>query len=419
METPARIIAEDAAAEDRRDRVVLLLQGPMSWFFSYLGAALRDRGAEVARILVCPGDALFWRGGGATSYRGRPDDWPAFLEEFIAARGVTDIVCLGDGRRWHEDGVAVARRRGVRAHVIEQGYIRPNFLTIEPEGTGGRTRFPREWAAIEALANGAGPPPAPGYRASFLWFSVMDVAFNLANILGSWALYPHYRQHAVDHPLTEWSGWIVKKALPIRKRRALLQEAEARVRKHEGPLFVLPLQLETDYQIRLHGPPGGVRGVLRDAVASFAAHAPDAAMLAIKAHPLDNGWADWGAAVADAAAAAGVADRCVFLDGGDLDAMLRRASGVVVVNSTVGLTALEAGAPVIALGRAIYDLPDLTFQGPLDEFWRAGAAPDPERLKVLLGALGAAIQVPGGFDGAGAKPGAAAMAERILAPPPY
>ena len=406
-------------AKTGEGRVFLLLQGPMSWFFSYLGGALRAEGAAVRRLLVCPGDALFWRGGGATAYRGRPDDWPAFLEAFMRREGVTDIVCLGDGRRWHDEGLPVARRLGARIHVIEQGYIRPHFLTVEPEGTGGRTRFPRDWPAIEALAAGAAPPAPPAYRASFFWFSVMDVAFNLANILASWALYPHYRQHAVDHPLTEWSGWIVKKALPIRQRRRTLAKAEARVARHAGPLYILPLQLETDYQIRLHGPPGGVRGVVEATIASFAAKAPEDALLAIKAHPLDNGWADWAAAVRSAAGRRGVSERCVFLDGGDLDAMLKRAAGVVVVNSTVGLTALEAGAPVIALGTAIYDLPGLTHQGALDTFWTEAAPPEAARFQTLIAALGATIQAPGGFDGTGAKPGAAAMAAKMLAPPPY
>ena len=403
--------------ETGRNRVFLLLQGPMSFFFTSLRAALRARGAEVRRALVCPGDRLFWRGPGAVSYRGRPEDWPAWLDAFMAREGVTDIVCLGDGRRWHDDALPVARARGARIHVVEQGYIRPHFLTVEPDGTGGRSRFPRDWPAIEALAGP--PPPAPRYRASFVGFSAMDVSFQLANLLPSWATHPHYRPHALDGPLREWSGWVLKKALPIRRRRRQLAGAMARVEAHEGPLHIFPLQLETDYQIRLHGPPEGLRAAARGVIASFAAHAPGDAMLAIKRHPLDNGWTPWEALIADAARDAGAAARVVYLDGGDLDAMLARAAGVVVVNSTVGLTALQAGAPVLALGAAIYDLPGLTFQGGLDEFWRRAEAPDPARLAVFLSALAASIQVPGGFDGTGARPGAEAMADRMLGPPPW
>ena len=89
------------------------------------------------------------------------------------------------------------------------------------------------------------------------------------------------------------------------------------------------------------------------------------------------------------------------------------------MNSTVGLTALTLGAPVIAQGAAIYDLDGLTFQDDLDAFWTGAAKPDQDRLSLFLKALTAAIQVPGGFDGTGAEPGARNMAAKMLAPPPY
>lgn len=400
-------------------RVVLLLQGPMSFFFTYLGEALRRRGARVRRVLLCPGDRLFWRGAGATSYRGRPEAWRDWLRGHIAAEGVTDIAMLGDGRRWHEEAAEVGRALGLRVHLVEQGYLRPHWLTLEPDGTGGRSRFPRDWDAIEAMAAGADQVSQPQFETSFAGYAAMDVGFNLANILGSWALYPHYRAHALDHPAWEWAGWIWNKAVPLRRRRRELAAAEARLKAHGGPLFILPLQLDTDYQIRLHAPPGGVAGLMRRTIASFAAHAPGDAMLAVKIHPLDHGWTDWRAVMEEAAAEAGVAGRCVFLDGGDLGAMLDGAAGVVVANSTVGLSALRAGAPVIALGAALYDLPGLTFQGGLDRFWREAEAPDTARLATLIRALAATIQLPGGFDGSGAKPGAEAMATRLLAPPPW
>ncbi|MEM7547563.1 MAG: capsular biosynthesis protein [Pseudomonadota bacterium] len=400
-------------------RVFLLLQGPFSWFFTYLAAALRDAGADVHRVNFCPGDIMFWRGPNGTSYRGDPDDWPGYLERLIADRGITDIAGLGDGRRWHEDGYHVAREHGLRVHVIEQGYIRPHFLTVEPDGTGGRTRFPRDWAAIEALAKGSDMPEAPRFQTSFLKYAAMDVGYNLVNLLSSWLLFPRFRRHSLDHPLTEWSGWIWNRFRPHRRRHRMLAEAEARLKAHQGPVYVLPLQLDTDYQIRIHAPPGGVAGIIDRTVASFAAHAPPDALLVVKVHPLDHGWTDWRGHLAKRAGAAGCAARCVYFDGGDLEAMLQRASGTVVANSTVGLSALQAGSPVIALGTAIYDLEGLCYQGQLDEFWQNATQPDAARLDMFLRAIATSIHVPGGFDGTGAQPGARAMAAKMLAPPPY
>ncbi|MEL6679712.1 MAG: capsular biosynthesis protein, partial [Pseudomonadota bacterium] len=187
------------------------------------------------------------------------------------------------------------------------------------------------------------------------------------------------------------------------------------VADHAGPLFLFPLQLLTDYQIRTHGTDGGLRGALQDVIKSFEAHAPDAARLVVKVHPLDNGWAPWPRWIAEAAET----NRITYLDGGDLDALLRTCAGVVTVNSTVGLTALQAGVPVRALGTAIYDLPGLTDPQPLEAFWVTPKRPDTEEVTLFVSFLRATIQHPGSFDGEGAGPGAEAIARAMLAPPPF
>lgn len=58
--------------------------------------------------------------------------------------------------------------------------------------------------------------------------------------------------------------------------------------------------------------------------------------------------------------------------------MIAASRGVVLVNSTVGIMALEAGKPVFCLGKSIYNLPGMTQSYPfstLDDFWRAPQQP--------------------------------------------
>lgn len=396
------------------ERRILMLQGPASWFPTYLGRALQARGADVHRILLCPGDWLFWRCAAQTThYRSSADDWPEFIDRYIHSEKITDLVCLGDGRRWHCDAIDQSVRAGVRTHIIEQGYIRPACLTVEPLGTGGNTRFPREWCEIERLAAARRFQEPPAYSTSFSSFAAMDVAYNLANILLGWLTYPQYRTHALEPPLREWAGW-VRKALRYPVRRYQAMKAAAMIAAHNGPVFLLALQLETDFQIRHHGPPGGVKGALTRLIDSFAAHAPLDALLVVKPHPLDNGGARWRSRTGDLARDHAISERVVVWDGGTLDAIRHDLSGLVTVNSTTGLSALRAGASVCCLGKAIYDLPGLTHQGSVDSFWRKPQKPAPKRVSTLLDALWSTNQVPGNFDGNGAKPGANAIADRIL-----
>jgi capsular polysaccharide export protein len=132
-------------------------------------------------------------------------------------------------------------------------------------------------------------------------------------------------------------------------------------------------------------------------LASFARHAPPTARLVVKLHPLDSGLIDWAAITGHHAVEFGIADRITILDGGDLGKLMERRPAVVTVNSTVGTLALASGLPVIALGKAIYDLAGLTFQGELDDFWSTPTPPDAELFDAFRRVLAARCLIPGSF----------------------
>lgn len=384
-------------------RHVLLLQGPRSTFFTHLADALEARGARVSRVLFCPGDALYWGRRPAFRHRGSAAEWAEASEELMRRHAVSDVVGLGSGRELHADAFSAARRVGVRVHVVEQGYLRPGFLTVERDTLGA-------WRPDDAaLASADEPPAAARWRGGFFRFAAMDIAYDLANLGLGRALYPGYRSHIPHGPLAEWRGW-VRKAARWPARRSRLRRALAAISDAEGPIFLFALQLEADFQVRLNGPADGLRGALARASASFAAHAPAGARLAVKPHPLDPQLVPWERLSREGPAG----DRTIFLDGGSLEALAPRLSGLVTVNSTAGLSALRAGRPVLTLGHATYDRPGLTHQSGLDKFWSAPERPDPSAVRAFVAALAKATQVPGAFEGEGVRPGAAAVADRIL-----
>ena len=67
--------------------------------------------------------------------------------------------------------------------------------------------------------------------------------------------------------------------------------------------------------------------------------------------------------------------RILYVDRVHLPTLLEHSRGVVNINSSVGISGLVHHVPVIALGTAVYDLPELTFRGPLDDFWTKAASP--------------------------------------------
>jgi capsular polysaccharide export protein len=375
----------------------LFLQGMPSAFFSRLARGLEQRGCRTTGVNLCMGDRLFWRGQRAVDYRGTLEEWQAFIDSFLAREAVSDLVLLGEQRSYHRAAIAAAQARGIRVTVTDFGYLRPDWITLERDGMTGSSRFPKDLAVIRELAGAApAPDPTPRYADSALRMALGDLAYNFCNLLFWWR-YPHYQQSdRRPHPLRYFPavGW------RLLKGRAGASRTRRRVNAllaGKASYFILPLQLEHDFQIVAYSPFPTLLEPLRIVIGSFAAHCARGTRLVIKLHPWDPGSRDWRKIVADLAREHGVSEYVDYLDGGDLNALLRRARGMVTVNSTSGLRALQLGCPVKVLGEAIYDVEGLSFQGTLDDFWTQAAAPDPANVRAFVGALAVTIQLRGVF----------------------
>jgi capsular polysaccharide export protein len=380
----------------KADRSFLFLQGNASRFFGDLGRALRERGYEVRRINFHGGDRLFWPLGGAVDYRLGLRAWPRFLESHLDRWGVTDILLFGDCRPLHGIAVRIAKARGIRVHVFDEGYLRPNWITMDLGGTNGHSSLPRD-PAWYRLAAGKLPPWQEPVEAENEFFrrSVDDVFYYIAMMLSA-PLYPGYRTHRPWNPLVEYAGWLYRFArAPAEKRRiaAGLDRLSASRRRY----FFFPLQLDCDSQIRHHSSFGRMAPAIRAVLGSFAKHAPPDCLLVVKEHPLDNCLTNWRRMTARIAEAAGIGDRVIYFENGPLEAMIAGAEGVVTVNSTSGFLALQSGKPLIALGKAIYAIPGITDQRALDAFWTDPQPPDSAAFDAFRRVAVARTQINGGF----------------------
>jgi capsular polysaccharide export protein len=376
-------------------RGFLFLQGMATRFFERLGRALAERGQAVHRVNFNGGDRAFWRLPGAIDFCGREHEWPEFLDRLIAERSISDIILFGDCRPLHRAAIRVAERRLLRIQVVEEGYLRPDWITFEEGGVNGHSSLPRDpsWYRERArsLPPWQDPPAVPG---SFRRRAVEDVLYTTASMAGVWR-FPYYATHRPYHQMIEYAGWLRRLALRSKAER---RAAAAIDGLPDGdPLFFFPLQLDCDYQVRVHSPFRAMYLAIEHVLTSFARHAPAAAHLVVKLHPLDTGLVDWAAMTGHLAAELGIAERLTIIDGGDLGKLLAHKPAVVTVNSTVGTLALASSLPVIALGKAVYDIAGLTFQGELDEFWTAPTPPDAELFDAFRRVLAARCLIPGSF----------------------
>lgn len=356
-----------------KQRAFLLLQGPPGPFFRQLGKALEARGVAVHRINLSGGDRLDWPDG-AVNFHGRFSDWPVFFDEYLRKHRITDLMLYGDCRPYHVSAHGIAALREVRTHVMEEGYVRPDWMTLELEGVNARSTLSRDkdWFLKEA-SNLPAEPDLPPITSSFRRRS-RDSYWHYHNVVLGRLRYQHYRSHRTGSIIMEGLGWLWKFLNAGRYRRS----ADAVLRALEDkPNFVLPLQLSGDYQIRTHSSFPDMQSAAAYTIGSFAANAPPDTHLLLKAHPLDCSFFNWAGFVKRQARRHKLEGRLHYVDGGNLDTMVRSARGLVCVNSTSATLALAQGTPVCTIGEAIYDMPGLTHQGHLDIFWGAPSPPEP------------------------------------------
>jgi capsular polysaccharide export protein len=221
------------------------------------------------------------------------------------------------------------------------------------------------------------------------------VAYHLASGLNP-LFFSQYRTHSTVPASIEYAGFMTrhfKNKFRINQERIRLQDLLGR---SEG-FYFLPLQLNSDFQVRDQPSLNSMPALLEHVIGSFAQHAPANTRLAIKNHPLDFDQVNYQLLSAQLARQYGVSGRIEYFETGDLEALLKNALGTITLNSTVGSVALERGCPTLCLAPALYDFEGLTAQCGLDAFWGRVPQPDPELFALFKTVVLHTTQVNGGF----------------------
>lgn len=373
----------------------LFLQGVSSPFFARLAQGLRAEGQQVKSVSFNVGDMLYGAGP-QVHYSQRFDELDAFYSALFRDEQITDLVLFGDQRPVHRSAVQVAKRCGLQVHVFEEGYFRPYWITLERDGVNNHSRLPRDpdWyrevgKSVPRYKNGE------EFKLSFASRAFHDVMYHVGGAFNR-ARFPHYRTHAPFNAATEYAGYI-RHGLRLMQAKSRDAAVVEQVTTERNPTFLLPLQLDSDAQIRDHSPFNNMTDVLHTVLSSFARHAPGDARLVVKNHPLTPGLVDYHRITRTLSAQYGIGDRVDFLETGHMPSLLSHVAGVVTVNSTVGGSSLFHNRPTFALSNPIYAMPGLTQQGSLDDFWRAPEAPDASLFKRFRNTVIHTTQVNGGF----------------------
>lgn len=385
----------DASQLDARDgqklagRRFLIVTAPFGRFARVLARVLRDQGADVSRMVFNVADHVSWRDADAIPFKESVRSWPDRLRQISA--DFTDILVFGEGGGYNQGVLSQSDQLGCAVWVLENGYFRPDWITVERNGVNASSGLPRS-------ADGYGEPapalPVTRPVGRILPHHVINISLYHAIEPFGRGFFPNYVHPYLVSPSQQFWGHVRRYVGLALQRR---HDCDAQALRSRGPFFLACLQREGDVQLLRYSHYANNMAFLAEVMGSFAQHAPADHRLVVKNHPLDPGLADLAHLTHCLAVERGIADRVDFIDGGNLAQLCRASQGMVVNNSSAALSALGFQTPVKVLGDAFFDFEGLTDQNSMDEFWSAPTPPNPQLFKRFRAHVIARAQVNGNY----------------------
>lgn len=376
-------------------RNILFLQGPLGPFFKQFAQYASAQGHRTFKINFNGGDKHYAWADHAVSYVDKPDCWQAYLYEFIKQHRIHCVVVYGDCRFYHKVARQVAKILNIDFWVLEEGYLRSGFVTLEQGGCNANSSLfaqPEAFLKAPAQPMKVATPVGPTFLKR-TWFAT-DYYIRRHLAQNKFKHYHHHRPWSAWQECGFWQKGFAQKALaacidPPRYR--------AFIKAFDQQFFLLPLQVEVDFQLREHSRFESMTQMIEEVMISFAANAAPTQALLIKHHPQNRGFKHYGALITQLAAKLNIRDRVLYGHQFHLPDVYNHAKGVITINSTVGISALLHNLPTLVLGKAIYNIPGITSSASLDEFWHSSEEVDADNFARFRTYLCQHTQISGDF----------------------
>lgn len=368
-------------------RKILIVQGDWEAGMSLLALDLQDQGHELGKVFLCAADLAYISRGIQTHLFVRPlAEFDVWLRELVKREKYDTLFLYNHYRPYNQVAWDLANEIGLGCYVFEMGLIRPHCVTVFSRTSQPLPTLAKAWE--EVLAGKPQPQPLaapPALRQVSMAAKLLSISVNFLFSRLTSPFFPHF----VDQQeMRLWShfkhGVIYLWRFFTRARDGELDSVFSGTLS--GKYYAVPLQVHRDTQVTMCSSYRSIEEFIRQVVKSFEGHAPTGTKLVFKDHPMDRGYKDYSDLISSLDRQLG-GGRLIYVDRVHLPTLLSNSRGVVNINSSVGISGLIHHVPVITLGTAAYNLPDLTFQGDLDSFWTESVRPNEQRVKQFIDLL--------------------------------
>jgi capsular polysaccharide export protein len=348
---------------------VLLLQGPVGEFFSKLASYFLKKGSVVYKINFNGGDQYFYKHKiNVFNFNNIDSKFQIYIEKILKKHSIKAIFLIGDKRFYHQRASEVAKRLGVDVWCLEEGYLRPNYFTLEKNGVNNSSNL----ASIDPykLKQVRINYKLDQYK-SFLPMCLNAIVYWFFSVIKvyQFSFYKHHKQLDLKKGLI----WILG-FLRFLKYEITEYPIRRRLRKEENKkYFLCILQVHDDYQVTFNSHYDSVEQYLEEVIYSFSKYIKNSNtedILLIKHHPLDIGEKNYLKLINNLKSLYQIDKQIVYFHNiRHLSNIYRIFKGAITINSTLGLKLLNNNIPVISLSSSFYNKAGLTYQGSLDNFF--------------------------------------------------
>ena len=343
----------------------LFVGAPFGSFFKSVVHELEKDGHTVFRIVTHGGEWLETPSRCRIRFSGKPADFKGFLAPILRERRINAVVTFNDTLPLQRMALDLADARNLHTFVLEQGYLRPFWVTLERDGVNGFSRLPRDPNAYRDPKFAGEHPPLQLFKASLRHLVIQTIE----HFVGAVALMPVFGSGSLRITATRcfarlsatarsiFGGFTMTKPRPSHKLEALSPVSK---------VFLVIMQKPGDAQLVVHSHHGGNLVFLRDVFESFSKFGPSDGILVVKQHPLDYGLENLPESTEALTKKYGLEGRVLFVRKTSIDKIMPLISAVLTINSTAGLASIIERKPVFCAGRAFYDIPGLTAGGTMD-----------------------------------------------------
>lgn len=351
---------------------ILLLQGPVGPFFKCLQLMLEEAGAAVTKIDFNSGDTLYSRGVKSVRFSGGVADWEEWLSTYLDQCDFDGIVLFGSERPAHKVARSLADQRGITLVSLEEGYVRPGFITAEYGGNNASSPIagqiqPQGWQSADMVEG-------RDFK-SFSRSSMLSATYYSARTMATFGRSKElfHRRFKVGKECFYWLRNAYRRYTGEARNYRLIEKL---LEHYDKRFYLVPLQVAADANLQRAAMGWNSVRVITESIQSFARSAPLGTRLVFKIHPLERGHCDYIPEIMELSEKLGVADRVDVIDIGSMGLLARHCAGMITINSTSGLSAIYHGAPLMVIGKALYANPAMATcangSPDFDTFWNSG-----------------------------------------------